>query len=136
MQVKIKAKTYGPLRVNVGADNSIWCESEAGNRVRLGPVPAADALSPSDLILASLANCIAISVRMAAGQMALELGTLDLSAIAIKATDLPNRFGRFEVGIKTGAAISADKADELLSRTKEICTISNTLGAEIALQLN
>ena len=136
MQVKIKAKTYGPLRVHAGTDASIAFETEAGNRVRSGPTATADALSPADLVLASLANCIAISMRMAASQMALELGTLDLSAIAIKAVDLPNRFGRFEVSIRTGAAVDAGIAHELLARTKDICTISNTLAAEVVLLLN
>lgn len=136
MQVKIKAKTYGPLRVHAGADASLIFESEAGNHVRSGPTPTADALSPSDLMLAALANCIAISMRMAADQMALELGTMDLSAIAIKATDLPNRFGRFEVIIKTGVAIDPGKATELVSRTKDICTVSNTLSAVVVLLLN
>lgn len=136
MQVKIKPKTYGPLRVRAGADASLAFESEAGNRVRSGPTPTLDALSPSDLLLASLGNCIAISMRMAANQMNLELGVLELSAIAIKATDLPNRFGRFEVVIQTGAAIDTGKADELVSRTKDICTVSNTLGGEVVLLLN
>ena len=136
MQVRIKPKTYGPLRVHAGTDASLAFETGAGNRVRAGQTSTADALSPSDLLLASLANCIAISMRMAANQMALEPGTLDLSAIAIKATDLPNRFGRFEVVIKTGAAVDAGRVDELLRRTKEICTVSNTLGAEVELLLN
>jgi uncharacterized OsmC-like protein len=136
MQVRVKPKTYGPLRVHSDAEASLMFETEAGNRVRAGQTPVADALSPSDLILASLANCIAISMRMAANQMALELGTLDLSAIAIKATDLPNRFGRFEVVIQSGIAVDAGKVEELLRRTKDICTVSNTLGAEVVLLFN
>ena len=136
MQVKIKPKTYGPLRVHASADASLVFETEAGNRIRAGQIATADALSPSDLILAALANCIAISMRMAAGQMALELGTLELSAIAIKAPDLPNRFGRFEVSIKTGSTLDAGRVDELTRRTKDICTVSNTLAGEVILLLN
>jgi uncharacterized OsmC-like protein len=136
MQVRVKPKSYGPLHLHSDEAASLVFETEAGNRVRAGQTPAADALSPSDLILASLANCIAISMRMAASQMAIELGTLDLSAIAIKATDLPNRFGRFEVTIKSGVAVDTAKVDELLRRTKDICTVSNTLGAQVVLLLN
>lgn len=136
MQIKVKPKTYGPLRANVAADGSLTFETESGNRVRAGLVPAADALSPSDLILAALANCIAISMGMAARQMALALGTVDVAAVAIKAADLPNRFGRFDVVVRTGSKVEAGKVDELLRRTKDICTVSNTLGAEILLQLN
>jgi uncharacterized OsmC-like protein len=111
-------------------------ETEAGHRLRAGPSPAPDALSPSDLMLASLANCIAISMRMAGQHMKLELGTLDLSAIAIKASDLPNRFGRFELEVRTGALVDAGKVEELLRRTKDLCTVSNTLGAEVVVRLN
>ncbi len=136
MQVKIKPKTYGPLRVYATDGASITFETEAGFRGNAGPSASSQALSPSDLVLASLANCIAISMRMAASPMALELGELEVSAIAIKASDLPNRFGRFEVIIKTGVAVDASRVEELLARTKDICTISNTLGAEIALLLN
>lgn len=135
MQIKIKPKTYGPLHAHSGADESLMFQTEAGNRVRAGPSPAADALSPSDLMLASLANCIAISMRMAAKQMSLELGALDVSAIAIKASDLPNRFGRFELEIRTGSVVDAGQVDELLRRTKDICTVSNTLGAEVVVRL-
>jgi uncharacterized OsmC-like protein len=136
MQAKIKPKTYGPLRVHAGTDTTFAFETEAGNRGRAGATATAEALSPSDLVLASLASCIAISMRMAAEQMALTLGALDLSVIAIKATDPPNRFGRFEVIVKTGAAVAVGAVDELVARTKGICTISNTLGAEVVVRLN
>ena len=98
--------------------------------------PAANGMSPSDLMLAALANCIAISMRMAARQMTLELGTLEVSATATKATDLPNRFGRFELIVRSSLGIDAARVDELLRRTKDICTVSNTLGAEVTVQLN
>ena len=136
MQIRVKPKTYGPLRVQSDANASLMFETEAGNRVRAGQSPQADALSPSDLMLAALGNCIAISMRMAAHQMGLELGTLDLSAIAIKATDLPSRFGRFEVVITSSVALDIGKVDELLRRTKDLCTVSNTLGAQVVLLLS
>ena len=136
MQVRIKPKTYGPLTVQSGDANTLNFQTEAGHRARAALTPATDAMSPSDLMLAALANCIAISVRMAAQQMALELGALNISATATKATDLPNRFGRFDVAMHTSVAVDASRTDELLRRTKDICTVSNTLGAEGALRLN
>lgn len=136
MHVKIKPKTYGPLTVRSDDGTNLAFETEAGHRAQAALAPAADAMSPSDLLLAALANCIAISMRMAAQQMALELGALDVSATATKATDLPNRFGRFDVVVRTSVAVDASRSDGLLRRTKDICTVSNTLGAEVALQLN
>jgi putative redox protein len=136
MHVKIKPKTYGPLTVQSADASTLTFETEAGHRAQAALAPAANAMSPSDLILAALANCIAISMRMAAQQMALELGALDASATATKATDLPNRFGRFDVIVRTSMAVEPARHEELLRRTKDICTVSNTLGAEVALRLN
>lgn len=136
MHVKVKPKRYGPLIVRSDDGGSLEFETEAGHRAQGALAPAAHAMSPSDLMLAALANCIAISMRMAARQMALELGVLHVSASAIKAADLPNRFGRFEVTARSAVAVESDRAGELLRRTKDICTVSNTLGAEVALQLN
>ena len=136
MQVKIKPKTYGPLTVQSASGTPLMFETEAGHRAQAALAPAADAMSPSDLILAALANCIAISMRMAAQQMALELGALDISTTAAKATDLPNRFGRFDVVVRSFVSVDAARIDDLLRRTKSICTVSNTLSAEVVLRLN
>ncbi len=51
-------------------------------------------------------------------------------------SDLPNRFGRFELVVRSSRTIDATRVDELLRRAKDIRTISNTLGAEVTLRLN
>ena len=135
MNLRIKPKTYGPLLVRAGADEAFVIETEAGNRLGAGPVSAVDALSPSDLLMASLATCIAISMRQTAKAMSMQLVVLEVSTLAVKATDLPSRFGRFEVVIRTGSPVDASKTEELLTRTKEMCTVGNTLGADVVLQL-
>ncbi len=136
MHVRIKPKAYGPLTVQSKDGDTLTFETEAGYRAQAALAPAANAMSPSDLMLAALANCIAISMRVAAGQLALELGALHISASASKATDLPNRFGRFDVVVRSSVAVDAARIDELLRRTTDICTVSNTLGGEVALRFN
>lgn len=136
MHVKIKPKTYGPLTVQSSDASALTFETEAGHRAAGALAPASDAMSPSDLMLAALANCIAISMRMAAEQMRLELGALHVSATATKATDLPNRFGRFDVVVRAASPVDGARVEELLKRTKDICTVSNTLGADVALRLD
>jgi uncharacterized OsmC-like protein len=136
MHLKIKPKSYGPLIVRSDDDAALVFETEAGHRGQGTLAPSADGMSPSDLMLAALGNCIAISMRMAARQMALELGALQVSATVTKATDLPNRFGRFELVVRTDRGIDTGRVEELLRRTKEICTVSNTLGAEVVLRLD
>lgn len=135
MQIRLKPKTYGPLRVHSQAQGSLVVVTEAGNQAIAGPAPAVDALSPSDLLLASLGTCIAISLRMAAKQMELDVGELELSLRVTKALDPPNRFARFEVQIHAHAAIAPEQVDDLLARTKQLCTVSNTLGAIVELSL-
>lgn len=135
MNLRIKPKTYGPLLVRAGGDEALVIETEAGNRLGAGHVSAVDALSPSDLLMASLATCIAISMRQTAKAMSMPLVVLEVSTLAVKATDLPSRFGRFEVVIRTGSPVDASKTEELLTRTKEMCTVGNTLGADVVLQL-
>jgi uncharacterized OsmC-like protein len=136
MQVKVKPKRYGPLTVRSDGGATLAFETEAGHHAQGALTPAPDAMSPSDLMLAALANCIAISMRMAAQQMALELGALSVSAVATKASDLPNRFGHFDVIARTQMQVDPERVGELLRRTKDICTVSNTLNAEVTVQLN
>lgn len=136
MQIRVKPKTYGPLTVQSSADETLVFQTEAGHEARGSLTPNAQGMSPSDLMLASLANCLAISIRIAGRPMAIELGALRVSAMAIKASDLPNRFGRFEVDIRTECPVDAAQVDELLRRTKETCTVSNTLAAEVMVRLN
>lgn len=135
MQVRVKPKTYGPLRVASSVPEALTITTEAGHVAPGGLSPQAGAMSPSDLLLASLATCITISMRMAAQPMGLELGEVDASATATKAADLPNRFGRLEVHVRTGLPVPADRIEELLTRTKALCTVSNTLGAEVVVHL-
>ena len=44
-------------------------------------------------------------MRMTAKAMSLQLGVLDVSALAVKAADLPNRFGRPNAPLPPPAAI-------------------------------
>lgn len=135
MQVKLKPKTYGPLQVSLPTDSAPRFTSEAGFQGAGATTPQAQGLSPSDLLLASLGTCITISMRMAAQQMGLALGELGATVNAVKATDLPHRFARLTVDVQAPDALDAGVAQELVQRTKALCTVSNTLGAEVVLNL-
>jgi len=135
MQVKLKPKTYGPLVVASPSTESITFTTEAGHQGAGALSPQAQGMSPSDLLLASVATCISISMRMAAQQMGLTLGALTTTAGATKATDLPNRFARVDVQVHSADALEPAQADELARRTKALCTVSNTLGAQVVLSL-
>lgn len=136
MHITVKPKTYGPLTLESGPDDTLVFTTEAGYQLRGSLTPQPQGLSPSDLLLASLANCLAISMRMAARPMGLSLGRLAVSAQVSKASDLPNRFGRFDVDIRCEGEVPAGQEADLLRRTKEICTVSNTLNADVVVRLN
>lgn len=135
MQVRVKPKSYGPLQVQSPLPDTLAITTEAGHAISGSLSPQPGGMSPSDLLLASLASCITISMRMAAQPLGLELGEVNASATATKATDLPNRFGRLEVQVQTSLPVPADRIGELLTRTKALCTVSNTLGAEVVVHL-
>lgn len=131
MKITIKAKTYGPLTVHAAGDGELDIVTGTEFDMPSAAIASAEAAAPSDHILAALGSCIAISMRAAATGLKLDIGKVDLSVTATKATDLPNRFGRFDVCIRIEDDVTADAYDALLARTKEYCTISNTLSADI-----
>lgn len=135
MPVTLKPKTYGPLTVASPDAVTLSITTEADHQAVGVRTPQAQGLSPSDLLLASLGTCISISMRMAAQPMGLRLGTLTTTVHATKALDAPNRFARLEVDVHTPDALASDLAAELVQRTKALCTVSNTLGAEVVLNL-
>lgn len=133
--MRLKPKTYGPMRLTAPAADRLRLRSEAGFEFDGARAPGAAGLSPSDLLLASLASCMGISMRMAAEAMGLALAGLEVSVTTTKALDAPNRFARFDVHIRSDQAIDPSAHDELLQRTKALCTVSNTLGAQIEVRL-
>lgn len=135
MPVHLRPKTYGPLQVQSADADNLQITTEAGFVAAGSRTPQADGLSPSDLLLASLGTCIAISMRMAAQQMQLALGELTLTSHATKALDPPNRFSLLQVEVDLALALTTEQAEELIRRTKALCTISNTLGAAVELKL-
>ena len=133
MAIKLKAKTYGPLILVSEGAGDLSFRTEGGHDGVGARVPAANGFAPSDLLLASLGSCILISARMAGDDMGRDLGAIHASVHAEKALDLPHRFARLTVEIR-GTAFetwSQQHMDELKQRTKSLCTISNTLSADV-----
>lgn len=133
--VTFKPKTYGPLVLASPDADTLAITTEAGHQAVGARNPQAQGMSPSDLLLASLASCVSISMRMAAQQMGLTLGELNTTAQATKALDPPNRFARLDVEVHSSDPLAPEVVAELVQRTKALCTVSNTLGAEVHLRL-
>ncbi|OKL42316.1 OsmC family protein [Pseudovibrio exalbescens] len=135
MAIKIKPKSFGPLTLTANGDGTFTTTTDAGH-VSLSGAPASpDVSAPYDLIMAALGSCVGISLEMAAAQKKLTLGKVDMTVTAAKAEDLPSRFGRFNVAVGLEGIEDDDVAQSLLKLAKEMCTVSNTLNAEITLTL-
>ena len=135
MTVKLKPKSYGPLQLVSENADTLAFTTEGGFQGVGVRTSQTEGLAPPDLLLASLGTCIVISMRMAADQMGLSLGALTASARADKALDLPHRFARLMIDVTSDQALPGAQADELVQRTKALCTVSNTMGAEVVLTL-
>lgn len=85
---------------------------------------SAEAAAPSDLILAALGSCFPISMRAATTSLKLPFSQADLSVTSTKATDLTNRFGRLDVGIRIEHDVAAEANEALLAHTEEYGVIS------------
>ena len=138
MAIRLKAKSYGPLTVVSGPGDALTFRTEGGYSGVGARTPGPAGLSPSDLLLASLGSCILISARMAADEMGLDLGETSSSVRGSKALDLPHRLSQITVELR-GTAISnwsSHQIEELRQRTKALCTVSNTLSAEVVLTIS
>jgi uncharacterized OsmC-like protein len=135
--MKIRPKSYGPLNLISEQAGALTFCTEGGYTGIGSRTPGPEGVAPSDLLLASLGSCILISARMAAEAMGLNLGDVNASVRADKALDLPHRFSRMTVEV-SGAAVanwSIDQLEEWKRRTKSLCTVSNTLSAEVCLMV-
>jgi len=129
MKIKLKPMTFGPIFIHVDQDGNL--RDDVDN-------PAIDrdnlcATSPAVLQLFALGSCIAISLAIAAKQMNIMLNAFDVEVTSRKSEDLPGRFGSFQVKVSQNIIDDKKVHEELLSKAKSICTVSNTLNAEIVL---
>lgn len=125
--MKIKFKSFGPVYVKMNADGKL----EFGESVEKISKAAPDISSPAVSLLYSLGSCIAISLQMAAKSKKAKLQPFHVKVSSEKATNLPSRFGVFTVSVSDDFIEDRLQAQQLLEKAKSICTVSNTLNAEI-----
>ena len=135
MAIKLKQKFYGPLRLDREGPGSFIYTTDAGYRANAGAPASAVLAPPSDLLMAALASCIGISLEMAADEMNVDPGSINVVVNGAKARDLPHRFASFEATVHLDDIEDQDIAVRLLSHAKQICTVSNTLNAEVSVML-
>lgn len=132
MNIKIKPKSFGPVFVSIDEVRTVRYRLTADSVSQAAP-PAA---TPAECLLFSLGSCVAISLQMAAEQEKMVLQPFQVEISSRKAEDLPSRFGNFEVIVPREITDDAKLSEKLLKKAKSICTVSNTLNADITLKLS
>jgi uncharacterized OsmC-like protein len=131
--LRVVSSTQGnnPIRVQIrNADGAVW-------DVGAHPMAAGDGELPcsGDLLLASLAACQEITVRMVATAMGITLDRLDITVegdMDFRGTmgidrDTPVGFTAIRVAIGIAADAPADRLERLIQRAERYCVVSATL---------
>ncbi len=135
MAIRLKPKSFGPLTLEQAREGRFVYTSNGGHQVAAGLGDHKEHSAPSDLILGALGSCLGLSFQVAAQQMKIDAGRVSLEVRAEKATDLPSRFGSFAVKLALPDVSDQDVAQKLVKAAKEMCTVSNTLNAEVTIEL-
>ncbi|NRP73193.1 hypothetical protein ILFOPFJJ_04092 [Ensifer psoraleae] len=128
-ELKVRTRETGATAV-VGRTGSPHVTSVTGGELDIVTSPSQPGYGPLDLLYASLASCLVLSARIAAGRF----GVLDrLTEVSAKVTgekahDEPSRVARFDIEF----SIKGDFDDTVRhaiaeAAENEICTVSNTL---------
>jgi uncharacterized OsmC-like protein len=134
MNATIRTRVFGAT-ASAGRDGLPEVTSETGGRLSVVTRPSAEGFSPVDLLAASLASCIVLSVQIAArgeGWIA-EVDQVTAKVIPEKADDAPSRVARFVTTVTIDGPLDAAKKERLVAAAETICTVSNTLRAGAAI---
>ena len=132
MKIKQKPKSFGPVYISID-DEGILKFGESLDKI--GQV-SPDISSPAVSLLYSIGSCIALSIQMAASKKKIILQPFHVKVKSEKAEDLPSRFGTFYVRVSDRFTEDKQQAKQLLKLAKSICTVSNTLNAEVNVSLD
>lgn len=111
--------------------------SETGGSLDIATGAAEEGFNPVDLLYASLSACMAMSVRIAARRLGVMEG---IQAISVHVTGTKVREGEgdrvasFSVELRLDGSIEAEAASRVLHLAEEICTVSNTLKQQAAVE--
>ena len=108
-----------------------------GGKVELVTSVSQPGFNPLDLIYASVAACMALSARIAAGKLGLreKLGDVRVEVTGDKTHESPSRIERFHIAFHFDGDLSAEEKQHIAELAEEICTVSNTLRSNPAFDL-
>lgn len=135
---KVKLRPVG-ARAKVGRLGRPMMSTVTGGALEVVTGVSEPGFNPIDLLYSSLAACLALSARIAAGR----LGMLDrFEGVAVdvsgeKSADEPYRILRFDIRIEIAGNFDEATRAAIAHMAEDICTVSNTLkgNAEFALSI-
>lgn len=106
-----------------------------GGKVELVTSVSQPGFNPLDLIYASVAACMALSARIAAGKLGLreKLADVRVEVKGDKTHESPSSIERFHIAFHFDGDLSAEEKRHIAELAEEICTVSNTLRSNPAL---
>lgn len=136
MAIKLKPKFFGPLTMESVKEGVFTYTTDAGYSTLTGAPASRELAAPSDLIMAALASCICVSLEHVAEKMKVDPGEIKVVINGAKALDLPSRFGSFDAVVSLEKSLEEGVVEKLRKYAKEMCTVSNTLNAEVNIKLD
>ena len=106
--------------------------SETGGTLHIVTGASQPGFNPIDLLHSALAACLTMSARIAARELGLEDGLVEVVAKASgdKAADGPSRVARFHVVMSFKGNLTPEQQLLVAHRADEICTVSNSLATK------
>lgn len=126
--VDLKARPLGAT-ARLGRSGYPNVRSATGGEIDIVTGASQGGFDPIDLLLASLAACIGMSVRIAARRLghADRFEEATVEATADKEKDGSHRINRFVVAITLKGQLSAEDQHAIAELAESICTVSNAL---------
>jgi uncharacterized OsmC-like protein len=144
LTITVRSTTAGtdPTKVRIGSDAAGGVDWEVGAHPYAGG--AGDLACSGDLLLASLAACQEITLRMVAAAMGITLdevevtvhGDMDFRGTMGIDPETPVGFQRIRTEIRVAADASEDRLQRLAQRAERYCVVASTLRQSPVMELS
>ncbi|MCE1175116.1 MAG: OsmC family protein [Propionibacteriales bacterium] len=94
--------------------------------------------SPETMLTGAVANCLILTWRSVAAHNGFEWTSISVDAVGVlDRVERVTRFTRFDLTVRltVPAGTDAERADKLMRKAESVCLVTNSLNAEIFLEL-
>lgn len=127
-ELKVRTRETGAV-AEMAAGKLPVITTPTGGTVDIVTSVSQPGFNPLDLIYSSVAACMALSARIAAGKLELRdrLSDLRVEVKGGKAHEGPSRIERFDIAFHFEGDLTDDEKRRIAEMAEQICTVSNTL---------